>query len=413
MKGVDIKKLKYLIIIFVFHAIVLQGQEYRWYDERQPESSSQPQEEQQKHFLTIYNDLLATKEQGDTITPNATPIVEGGVDMYVELDYILWHVNQGGLAYAQENVPGVSSPIISNNELMPGNVVSPGFTFNSGFKVGVGLDTDYDGWGVGLTYTWLYSKATSNFGFSDTLDQPSSLTLWESNFSVLPATQNDLAIFQVSAENGNAKWSFYFNAIDLDLGRAFFISPHLILRPHFGVKGTWMKQSYNILYNQEGVTALIGPIGKNQQAYVLAQEVYKIRNIQHAWGVGPRVGLDTTWMFARYMSCFAELSLAGLWGQFTDTRVDTSNVMDLISLNKVVQEYIALNNRAKFTQLMPVIEMQIGFRYDRWLNGAQYRFRLQVGWESQTWLDQNHFIKQGIYGDLGLQGLTANLRLDF
>jgi hypothetical protein len=62
---------------------------------------------------------------------------------------------------------------------------------------------------------------------------------------------------------------------------------------------------------------------------------------------------------------------------------------------------------------MPVIETQIGFNYDYWLQDSRYRMRFQLAWETQTWLDQNQFLEAGVFGNLGLQGLTASFRVDF
>lgn len=97
--------------------------------------------------------------------------------------------------------------------------------------------------GVGATYIFVHSTAKSEFGGLNAANELSSLTLWEGNFSVLPVNQrDDLAIFRISAQSGNSQWTLFFNTVDLDLGRAFFLNPRLIVRLHFDLKGSWMKQ---------------------------------------------------------------------------------------------------------------------------------------------------------------------------
>lgn len=401
MERAVLKKIKIFIYIFALNIIeVNAGNRGECYESQK--------EERQEYFLTTYEALISKVPEGERITPDAGPVVEGGVDMYVELDYIFWHVDEGGLAYAQQSTPAAGLPVTSNNTLIPGVVLRPSFKFSSGFKSGIGFDFDYDGWCLGATYTWIFSKATSAF------DDPETLTLWEGNFSVLPVNQrDDLIVFQTSAQNGNAEWSLHFNTIDLDLGRSFFVSPHLILRPHFGLKGSWMKQLFDIFYSGQGISALISATDFKKTSYVFAEEGYQIRNKQYVWSLGPRVGLDTNWMFTKNMSCFAELSISGLWGQFTENRIDRSDVVDLVSNAQVLKNFTSLNNTDTISQINPVIEMQVGFRYDYWFYDSQYRVRLQAGWEAQTWFDQNHFIKQGTSGNLNLQGLTINFRFDF
>lgn len=400
--------LRYFLIMLLVYSIV-EGQQYRIIIKEQALAQSSPDS-----LPKTYEELKEEKSQGKTITPSVEPVVAQGVDFYVALEYLLWQADEGGLQYIMTMVPAPTTPPVSNNNLEQGTVVGPSFNFRSGFKVGLGFDTDYDGWDFGVLYTWLYGKASNSFGVSDALDVPNNLTLWAGNFTVLPFNQRaDIALFQNSAQTGNAQWILHFNSVDADLGRAFFVSPRLILRPHFGLKGAWIKQLYNIEYNQEGISGLITAPGGTQQAFVLAAEDYHIHNVQHAWGLGPRVGFDTTWMLLKDVSCFGNFSLAGLWGQFSTTRVDTSNVMNLITHKVVVENFTAVNAKSKFRQFMPVIETQIGFNYDYWLQDSRYRMRFQLVWETQTWLDQNQFLEAGVFGNLGLQGLTASFRVDF
>lgn len=143
MKSLVPKNLKYLSCIFVLNSIFLKGEEKPCCNEK----ASEPQVQQQNYILTIRDELIAAKAQGYTITPDAGPIVKGGVDMYAELDYIYSYVDEGGLAYAQRSVPEAGLSNASNTAPIPRPVVRPSFTFSSRFKAGLGVDTDYDGWG--------------------------------------------------------------------------------------------------------------------------------------------------------------------------------------------------------------------------------------------------------------------------
>lgn len=155
------KKQTLLALPCVLSCLALNADDYN--------SSSAVQSGDKQPFKSTYERIEMTE-----ITPNAGPIVQGGVDAYVQADYILWHASEGGLSFAAkggDNTRGMAE--ISNNVLSQGSVIAPDFKTSSGFKVGLGLDFHYDGWDLGATYTWLHTHAnrtvvnpnvTANYG---------------------------------------------------------------------------------------------------------------------------------------------------------------------------------------------------------------------------------------------------------
>jgi len=47
----------------------------------------------------------------------------------------------------------------------------------------------------------------------------------------------------------HGRWKGYLNQLDLDLGREFFVSKYLTLRPHFGLRTTWLRQHLHTDYS--------------------------------------------------------------------------------------------------------------------------------------------------------------------
>lgn len=374
-------------------------------DQTSDSSDMMTSSEDKNYFVSTYQ-----KVKGKEITPNASPEVAGGVNMFVEADYILWYATEGGLEYVLSGLPSVGSTALSDNDLPKGSLQRPNFKLSSGFKVGVGLDFDYDGWDMELVYTWLHTHAKHSFGPAPTGN--TNVGLFKGNASVLAAGVADSSTeSELTPTNGSADWRLHFNVFDLELGRNYFISPRLNLRPYFGLKGTWQEQDFNISYISTGITTFIGP---TSTIYLGATEVYQPKQALHYWGFGPRTGVDLSWLVTRNFAFFGDWAITTLWGQAKNSRVDTSNVTSSAGL-PLLTNHTALNSGEIQHQLNLVIETGIGFRYDYWFCHDKYRIRAAASWEHQIWFNQNQFFRVAgnLFGDLTLQGLTLNFRFDF
>ncbi len=319
------------------------------------------------------------------ITPNAGPCVECGIDLFITAEYIFWTAREDHLAFASQGSlqTGLDEPIV-----LKGNVAHPNWHFAHGFKVGLGFITDHDGWDLYANYTWLRPRTSSerlrpkgNLVVQDTM-------MWTQFSSILGSTSN------VNIIKAKGKWELDFNVIDLELGRNFFISRYLKLRPHFGLKGTWQKQRMDTKYKIENPVVDVAT-GEDRLDY---------------WGVGIRGGLDTSWHFDNCFSLVGELAVAALWERFD---IDRKVIFHNIPAN-VFSVPIYLDN--SFHTIKPVVELFLGLRYEDWFCCDTYHLSLEAGWEQQWWSDQNQFFQIGVetrQGDLYMQGLTIKLRFDF
>ena len=86
------------------------------------------------------------------------------------------------------------------------------------------------------------------------------------------------------------------NVVDLELGRNFYVSRRLMLKPFYGLKGAWNKQHMNVNFTE--ATAAFNNSMTN-----------KIKN----WGIGCSVGMDTSWHFSRSFSLIGDVAFTGLW----------------------------------------------------------------------------------------------------
>jgi len=339
------------------------------------------------------------------ITPDAAPLVKGGANFFFTADFIYWTTRINGLDYARS---GYQTPAINN--LLPLNFTDVGAKgdtktlpneWDPGFKVGAGLTFKHDGWDLFLQYTWFQNndKQTDSNGVWT--------PLWNvGNFRFANAG-NFIGIY--AFQNTSADWKLRFNNFDLELGRNFYISHYLKLRPHVGLKGYWQKQTYVVNYDT------IANDAPAELDATLRPTLLNLNATEKHWGIGIRAGLNTAWQFNHNWSIFGDLALAALWGRFDVCRKDRT-VWEVPSTD-TTNDTTAFWSQRRFYNVNPVLELDLGLRYDYWFNNDNYHFGLQAGWEEQVWFDMNQMIylldADGSNGNMTFQGLTVKFRFDF
>lgn len=361
------------------------------------------------------NKFTYERVQNLEITPAAGPAVSNGADIYIQADYIYWYASELGVNYVGSNFylnqttffKGQSPQ--SDYTAPKGRVYTPGNKASSGFKVGMGIDFDYDGWDLGVIYTWYRNHHQSSVAAP--LNAEGKVT---TNLAPIIYQEYFDGSHLVYADSS---LKLDLNVIDLELAREFYISPKLILRPYLGSKATWGRQEFLIHETLRGERKTLYPFEASESSN-LAESFYTTANKQGNWGFGMRCGMDMSWLFTKSFSLYGKASITLLWQYLRAERVDLYNsIEDLMTNEVLLTNYQDVNYHQRVHVVNPIFETQIGLRYDYLFSEERYRFRAQLGWECQAWLGQNVFLTQ--YGDgqnvydLTLQGLTAQLRLDF
>ncbi|HSX04074.1 MAG TPA: Lpg1974 family pore-forming outer membrane protein [Rhabdochlamydiaceae bacterium] len=375
------------------------------------------------------------------ITPLAGPCVMNGMGVYLTADFIYWTARQREMELAATTgfslFPTVTAPTPPHTA--QGKVIRFDEKYKPGFKVGLGLDFCHDGWDAFVQYTWLRynvskSKSVPNFPNTQTVaNGASGTTLWDAYWGLdgnlqpisanLVVDPSLVAFFAPSAAvygNISGKWHLQFNVVDLELGRNFYISRRLMLRPHFGLKGGWQEQKFSIFLSN-GITNLTsGPVLTTVFTTAANESMKQKLN---DWGIGPRAGLNTAWHLSREFSLLGNIALTGYFERFTVKRFDYSVQPTLLSTNAVPGTATAgigdseVHLKNKFSTIEPVIEWMLGVRWEMWFLCDQYHFSLDAGWEEQVWFGQNQFLRNQVMvspeGNLVLGGLTVHARFDF
>ena len=315
-------------------------------------------------------------QEMNKITPSAEPSVNRVADPFVSADFIWWRVQEDGLEYA---FTGAGNGVTSASK---GRLYHPSFKYEPGFKVGAGLKFRHDGWDLYGQYTWLHTRGANSVTSGDG-------SLLNSNIFVPVDGTMETSILA----SASANWKVKLNVLDLELGRNFWISKWLTLRPYTGVKFSWNNQHLTANYNGF------------EPAPILGDDVNLSMKINQ-FGVGVRSGLDTAWYMWKRWSIFGEFAATGMLNYFDSTRKDTDTVTGVV-----------INNLTKISQhrVTAILEWALGLRYETAWHNDDYMFTIQAGWEEQIWFNQNQFIfmPNAAANDLNFEGLQLKVAFNF
>lgn len=285
---------------------------------------------------------------------------------------------------ASEEVSSIWADVITiDSNSSSWKALSFAFNWDYGFRIGAGYGIAYDQWDTALYWTRFCTNAKHMISHNpDTRITPEFFAAFLS--SNIPQSMN-------------VKWNFVFNMFDWELGRKYWISKCLYLRPFLGLKGGWINQSIQGQYYNLTID--------NIQTSESGRENLK----NNFWGIGTMGGINTKWRFSNFWSYFpgffGDFSIATLWGRWVNEDVYKNTVSQISSVNMKNSTLGALMFRG-----FAGIEWNIKF------NSGKSCFSTKLGYEMQLWLNQLRlatFQLQRLHGDLSLQGITFNCRFDF
>ncbi len=340
--------------------------------------------------------LEQRRGQTGMMNPPANPTIKHGADLFVFGELLYWTANQGGMPLAVVNEH-------TSVNLSDAKIENVRGKWDVGSRVGIGYVIPHDGWDI--DFTWLHFNTESH---RKVLHSSRNKFIFP---TLVPSTDpiSDINF----CRKADARWKLYFNQLDLDLGREFFVSRWLTLRPHGGIRADWLRQDLNANY-------------KNFDNGLSTPNKVQIRYHDRWRGVGLEGGLDSQWGLGGGWSIFTDISAAILYGRHkirlidkdTPATVSFSNGASSLPKGKYARVKDRLRRIAH-----PVIDLLLGLRWDTKFDDDRFHLGLQAGWESHVYFGQNQFpifcddFNFGKFfanqGDLFLQGWTFGARFDF
>lgn len=191
------------------------------------------------------------------------------------------------------------------------------------------------------------------------------------------------------------------DALDFDLGRILCSTDTLSFNPYLSVKWASIKQQQLMTY---------------QNAFRVdnIETVYPYATAHHTnnfSGVGPRIGLHTTWDVCHNIAFFGDISGALLSGKTCITNIDTTSAVGNIAETGITIHSLVRNCRTT-AQLMLGAQWEHCF-CDHYV--ISFRAAYEAQWWPNQWNVQDSIASVGATtnGDLNLQGFTLGVGLQF
>lgn len=312
-------------------------------------------------------------------------------DIEVTFAAFYWSAHQDGMEYGLFN--HVTNPYffpelnLDNNELnqlVEAEYKHPRTRWDWGFKVGLGYCSPCDGWDVNLQWTW-FDLHSSNHTDADFDDNVSFLPIW-SNFVTQYANAGNVGLVNgdvLAATDAVSKWKLKLNLVDLELGRDFWVSKYLAVRPFAGIRYASIKQSNNLEYN--GCSWAQANVTFNEDNYT--QPSFKgLVDLQNDYrGAGLRGGLGCEWNFGCGWSLYGNGAASIIYGKFKihqneDIRVASTSPHSVANILSASESLRA--SRA-------ILDMALGVQYKTMFCSCKYGLTASLGWEQHMFFDQN------------------------
>lgn len=266
------------------------------------------------------------------------------------------------------------------------------FGWNAGYRVGLSYGMKHDQWDTQFYYTWFRTRGSDHVSSA-----PGSVfSAFLGNFYVDNA--DGAGISGIAYQKASILWTIRFNMFDWELGRAFWISKALSLRPFIGIKGGWIDQSIHSKWENPSLSPFDPVFNTGRE---------NLRN--NFWGLGPSAGFDTKWNLIvcknHSFSLFGDVSGAIMWGHWTFKDLYKNDIDQEVSIKTS-----HFNSGATMLRTMMGLGWDVNFSHDR------FHFSTKLGYEMQFWLDQLQFYSFDtgrLNNELTLQGGTLAFRFDF
>lgn len=316
---------------------------------------------------------------------NISSRTSGNWDLFA--DVLVW--------YASEQASSVWADILSigdNTSSFTAQNLS--FDWNFGCRVGAGYNLKYDQWDTQLYWTGFRTKAhQSKHEFPEFIPVAGGVLVTQEIHPEFFAA--DLS--KDFSQSAKIQWTLVFNMFDWELGRRYWVSKGLSLRPFLGIKGGWIDQSIHVKYSNLIIAS--APTGLSAREHVK----------NDFWGIGPVGGVNTQWKLrnfgAHFPSFFGDFSAATMWGNWICSDV----------YHETTGQKITVNTRNSTLGAL-MLRGFMGMGWDVEFNKGRSHFATQLGYEMQLWVNQLRVATSQLirlHGDLTLQGVTFNCRFDF
>jgi len=298
--------------------------------------------------------------------------------LFLSVDFLYWYARESSLTYAGKNeyilLGSETDP--SELTLVPIEYEKIDVKWKPGVRIGLGANLPCDGWDVLAEWTYFQNSSSS------TISTPVNSQPFVAGDFQLFTPWGQFADETPRSNQVKGKWKLRWNGLDLEMGRRYWVSPKLTIRPFAGLRGGWTKTNFDI-------TATLDENEFAANTVLTSQETNDFENT--FWGYGLVCGLAPTFYFTPCFSLFGGMDIALLWGKSklsldsTAFAATTDTTTGSVSL---LRDFSSNASGSTFG-IQPIIDLALGLRYESKFCSDRFLVAVDAGWEHHVWLHHN------------------------
>lgn len=343
------------------------------------------------------------------ITPSCN-CAENGYGISVMAQPLYWRVLQDGLDYAVTASYDLTAETSGSSAFYRVNVkdgkshsIDPKWSW--AFRIGVGYNMPYDGWDLNLGFTRFHSCASDSVLTRSNPD-PNNLLVATPGNTIMGSGEfvSGFWIAKLFSEPGlmnqaKASWKLEIDLLNLLLGREFYVSKALCLKPSIGLLSGWVDQKYDLFF-------LTYDFPNNPDEI---QRRINVRMKNDFKGFGPKIGLNTVWQLGKGFSIFGNGGFALLDGHFdiryrlrdeklVRTSSSATGLAIVVGPNSFPVSESAnpyddsFSVRKKVHTLVAMANLGLGVHWNHSFLDEKLCLAIWVGYEQNVFFGQNRFM---------------------
>ncbi len=337
--------------------------------------------------------------------------------LFFTADFFYWKPYEDGLAYAIEETTNTVTLLTQMHVKEPHMKWEPGFRVGAGFNFGM-----YDYWDLNLNYTYYYGKGGGQ--------------ICECGEVATVAPQWYPALLGGVASFAKVKWCLNYDVLDLELGRHYFVSEALSVRPHLGLRGAIIRQKYDANYAGEFSYTNSTPTPSTISTGTTPTSFDAKNNFG---GGGIRTGAGLLWHLSPHWGINGQISGSLLYGNFDIDETVYGGAMTTDAFGTPLLQNPKYKIRDNYHRIRTNLEAALGLQWEKHFVCTGNNLSFGVFYELSQWYRQNELLQftqttDSSYlttltkslrndntsitaderdGDLGFQGVSFRFRFDF
>lgn len=258
------------------------------------------------------------------------------------------------------------------------------FHYEPGFRLGVSHVCPPFCWDITLNWTHFRSKARARGESKERTETIHTILIpfWERRVGLIP-------------DHAKSVWTLTINLVDLVFERKYYVSPCFMLKPHIGLRGAGITQSYRVESQANRTGESIGQ-SNSYKSHASAKN--------YLLAVGPNIGCEAELSLGCGFSLFGEAAGAIVFGRFDRHSKEKSTQFSSINNGRI--EFFYRTPRKFDSCSSTMTDLLLGIKWNRcfeWCNRC-HPVTIAVAWESHAFYDLNRFNFEPDSTDIGIDG---------